>query len=217
MPVERLDLGGGIPSGRGVFLQSPGNVGDGAFHPLPPIADYATAIAETVRASFPAGALPLLQFETGRFQVANAALFLASVSDVKDGHSDPPRRFVTVDGSMQQFTGKGFMKTAFGTVVANRAAEPANALLADVVGQTCAYDSVAEDVFLPDVEPGDVICLMNHGAYGDTSGTNFNAMPRPAVVVVDDGRAALAKRHETLMDLVARYEGPLLDWQVPPA
>jgi len=116
---------------------------------------------------------------------------------------------------MQQFTAKGFQKVAHQVVHATRADDEANGLLADVVGQTCAYDSSAEDVYLPDVEVGDLLVLTGQGAYCDTSGTNFNAMVRPATAVVRDGRVALAKRHETLMDILGRHAGPHLEWRAP--
>lgn len=212
LPVERLDLGGGFPSGRGIYLVTPGNAGDGALHPLPATDAYARAIAETVREHFPPDRLPMLQFETGRYQVANAALLLTAVSDIKDGHSTPPRRYITVDASMQQFTSKGFTHTGSQVIAVERYDAPADGTITDVVGQTCAYDSLAEDMVFPELHVGDVLALTNHGAYCDTSGTNFNAMPRPATVMVAGGRAALVKRHETLMDVVGRHSGADLDW-----
>ncbi len=213
--VERIDCGGGFASGSGIFMVSPGNVGDGTLYPLPTIDQYIDAVTGPVREAFGADRLPVLQFETGRYQVAKDVVLVTEVSDVKDGHSTPPRRFITCDSSMQQYTAKGFQKVAHQVVHCTRADDAPNGLLADVVGQTCAYDSGAEDVYLPDVVPGDLLVMTGHGAYCDTSGTNFNAMVRPATVVVRDGRAALAKRHETVMDIVARHAGPALDWQAP--
>ncbi len=211
--VERIDCGGGFASGDGIFMVTPGNAGDGTMHALPAIDRYIDAVSGPVREAFAEDRLPILQFETGRYQVAKDVVLVTRVSDVKDGHSDPPRRFVTCDSSMQQFTAKGFQKVAHQVVHATRADDPANGKLADVVGQTCAYDSSCEDVYLPDVEPGDLLVMTGQGAYCDTSGTNFNAMTRPGTAVVRDGRAALAKRHETLMDIVSRHAGPSLDWQ----
>jgi len=211
--VERIDCGGGYASGNGIFMVTPGNVGDGELYPLPAIDLYIDAITGPVRAAFPEDRLPILQFETGRYQVAKDVVLLTRVTDVKDGHSTPPRRFITCDSSMQQFTAKGMQKVAHQVVHCTRADDADNGLLADIVGQTCAYDSSAEDVKLPDVEPGDLLVHTGHGAYCDTSGSNFNAMVRPATVVVRDGQAALAKRHETVQDVVARHAGPELDWK----
>jgi len=211
--VERIDCGGGFASGNGIFMVSPGNVGDGELYPLPAIDQYIDAVTEPIRAAFAEDRLPTLQFETGRYQVAKDIVLLTAVTDVKDGHSTPPRRFITCDSSMQQFTAKGMQKVAHQVVHCTRADDPDNGMLADIVGQTCAYDSSAEDVKLPDVAVGDLLVHTGHGAYCDTSGSNFNAMVRPATVVVRDGRAALAKRHETIADIVERHAGPDLDWK----
>lgn len=211
--VERIDCGGGYASGRGIFIQSPGNVGDGRLYELPTLEQYIEAVTGPVREAFPADRLPILQFETGRYQVSHEVVLVTAVTDVKDGHSDPPRRFITTDSSLQQFTASGFQRVRHQVLHATRADDAPNGQLADVVGQTCAYDSSCEDVVLPDTDVGDLLVLTGHGAYCDTSGTNFNAMVRPATVVVRDGRAALAKRHETVMDIVARHAGPSLDWQ----
>ena len=211
--VERIDCGGGYASGNGIFMVTPGNAGDGELYPLPAIDLYIDAVTAPVRDAFGEDRLPILQFETGRYQVAKDVVLLTAVTDVKDGHSTPPRRFITCDSSMQQFTAKGMQKVAHQVVHCTRADEPDNGMLADIVGQTCAYDSSAEDVKLPDVHVGDLLVHTGHGAYCDTSGSNFNAMVRPATVVVRDGQAALAKRHETVHDIVARHAGPELDWQ----
>lgn len=211
--VERIDCGGGYASGNGIYMVTPGNAGDGELYPLPAIDLYIDAVTGPVRAAFPEDRLPILQFETGRYQVAKDVVLVTAVTDVKDGHSTPPRRFITCDSSMQQFTAKGMQKVAHQVVHCTRADDPDNGLVADIVGQTCAYDSSAEDVKLPDVEVGDLLVHTGHGAYCDTSGSNFNAMARPATVVVRDGRAALAKRHETVHDVVERHAGPDLDWE----
>ncbi len=211
--IERIDCGGGFASGRGIYMVTPGNAGDGILAACPPLDAYIDAITGPVCEAFPSDRLPILQFETGRFQVSHAVVLVTRVTDVKDGHSTPPRRFITCDTSMQHFTAKGAQKVAHQVVHCTRADDGDNGMLADVVGQTCAYDSMCEDVVLPEVEVGDLLVLTGQGAYCDTSGSNFNAMPRPATVVVREGRAALAKRHETVMDVVARHGGPALDWR----
>jgi diaminopimelate decarboxylase len=203
--VERLDLGGGFPCGDAMYLATPGNKGDGALHPLSPLDRYASVVSEVIRANFDADALPTLQFEAGRWHVGNAVVLLSAVTDVKEAHSVPPRRFVTVDSNMYQFTTKGFTNLAHQAFVCDRATAPAGHTLTDIVGQTCAYDSIVEDVYLPeDVAPGDVLLFTNQGAYCDSSGANFNAIPRPGTVAVESGHATLIKRPETLDDVIGR-------------
>ncbi len=207
---DRLDLGGGFRGGEHVYLATPGNADDGAPHPLPRIEEYVDAIVEEVAAGFAPNELPELQFETGGYQVANAVLFLTRVVEVKDDHGQPRRRYVALDGSMQMFTAKGAMRVANQVVaVAPRGGEPRRT---DLVGQTCVYDALAEDMPLGDLLPGDLVALRDHGAYTDTSGTQTNAVPRPATALADRGHAVLVKRRETLADVIGRNVIPPELW-----
>lgn len=203
---ERFDLGGGFRGGESVYLASPGDGEDGGFHPLPAIDDYVEAIVSTIEEELPRERNPRLMFETGGYQVADAALFLTTVAEVKRKHGPKARDFVTVDGSMQMFTSKGTMRVASEVVVANRV--PTEGVrgggLADVVGQTCVYDALAEAIELGPVEVGDRLCLLGHGAYCDTTGTQMNSFPRPASVMISSGEPVLVRRRETLDDVAAR-------------
>lgn len=213
-PIARLDLGGGFPRGDAMYLAGRGNVADGALWPLPPLATYADVISGVVRDYFPEDALPTLQFEAGQWHVSDAAVLVSRVTDVKNAHSEPPRRFITVDTNMYQFVSKGFTRLGSQAYVVNRMSEPPSELVADVVGQTCAYDSVVEDVYLPDsVDVDDLMLFTGHGAYSDVSGCNFNSIPRPAVIAVDGSRSAVARRHETVDDVIRRCAGPDLEWR----
>lgn len=208
---ERFDLGGGFRTGERIYLSSPGDGSDGAFHPLPAIGDYVDAIAGTIERRMDPADRPALLFETGGYQVANAAMFLTSVVETKEGHGPDRRAAITVDGSMQMFTSKGTMRVASEVVPAERPTAPAAPGIADVVGQTCVYDSLAEAIELPPLAPGDVLALLDHGAYCDTTGTQMNSFPRPAAVLLDDERPVLVRWRETLDEVAGRDLLPNLD------
>jgi diaminopimelate decarboxylase len=89
-------------------------------------------------------------------------------------------------------------------IVANRAdAEATDAVR--VVGKHCeSGDILVQEAVLPPVEVGDLLCLPATGAYGVSMASNYNGVPRPAVVFVDGGRARLVTRRETYAELVAR-------------
>jgi diaminopimelate decarboxylase len=211
VPPERLDIGGGFPVGSAIGISTSGENGT-SLYPIVPLQEYAEAVAGVVREMISHEHLPLLQLEAGRFQVQNAGVFLTRAVDVKPLHADPPRTVITVDGSMQQCTQLGFGRTRPAPAVLGK--DPMSVKqLCDVVGQTCVYDALVESIELPTVEPGDLLMFPSHGAYTDVSGTNFNAMPRPACVVVDGGRSALAKRRETLLDVIGRHSGRVLNWE----
>ncbi len=89
-------------------------------------------------------------------------------------------------------------------LVANRA-EESRTLVADVVGQSCGFDLLVPDALLPaSVTPGDTIALLDTGAYDEPSASNFNAMPRPATVLVCRNQAEIVKRRETYDDVFRR-------------
>ena len=78
-----------------------------------------------------------------------------------------------------------------------------------VVGRYCeAGDVIAHDVQLPvDLHPGDLLAVACTGAYHHSMASTFNAVGRPPVVAVRDGRARILVRRETTADLLARDRG----------
>ncbi len=92
-------------------------------------------------------------------------------------------------------------------VVADKV-EDAPTLAADIVGHSCFADQIVLGAHLPEVEPGDVVALLEAGAYQESSASNFNALPRPASVLVSGTEARVIKRAETIADVYARDEVP---------
>ena len=76
-----------------------------------------------------------------------------------------------------------------------------------VTGISCGFDLLAAAGAVPDARAGDLLAFLDTGAYQDAAASNFNAMPRPAIVLVRGGAAHLARRRETLDDLLAREVG----------
>ncbi len=92
----------------------------------------------------------------------------------------------------------------FRPVVAGRAAESPE-LVADVVGMSCQFDIVIPDAELPTgTSPGDVVAIVDGGAYLETSASNFNSLPRAATVLVNGADAELIKRAESVADVFSR-------------
>ncbi len=73
----------------------------------------------------------------------------------------------------------------------------------EVVGPICeSTDVLAAAADLPDLEPGDLVAILDAGAYGMTMASNYNTQPRPPEVVVSGGAATVARRRETWDDLL---------------
>jgi diaminopimelate decarboxylase len=74
-----------------------------------------------------------------------------------------------------------------------------------VAGSHCeSGDILIRDVLLPDPSVGDTLVIPATGAYGYAMANNYNGMPRPPVIFLDDGTAEVVVRRETWQDLMAR-------------
>jgi len=204
--VERLNLGGGIRASGSINVAPPGQPELATWHELPSAAAFADAVFGAIEQSFAGDQQLLVQFESGGHMAWDAVVLLAEVSEVKETtrRGGAPSRYVYVDASAMQFVIRSMLKMAHPVLVADRPAASASTPPADIVGQTCLTDTIAERLPLPDVAAGDVLCLLHQGAYCDTTSTQVNSFPRPAVVLVADGGSRVVKRRETLEDVHAR-------------
>jgi diaminopimelate decarboxylase len=85
-------------------------------------------------------------------------------------------------------------------VIQNPRAQPA---VVDIVGPVCETgDFFARDRELPEVKEGDLVAILDAGAYGMSLSSNYNSRPRPAEVLVEGKRARLIRRRETIRDLI---------------
>ena len=83
------------------------------------------------------------------------------------------------------------------------------ALVADVVGPVCeSGDFFAQDRMLPELSSGDLIAVLDAGAYGMSQASNYNSRPRPAEVLVEAAESHLIRRRETMRDLLATERLP---------
>jgi diaminopimelate decarboxylase len=140
--------------------------------------------------------------EPGRSIVATAGLTLYTVGTVK--HLPGIRTYVSVDGGMSDnprpvLYGSGYEAFLPRATVARRP-RPVR-----VVGKHCeSGDLVVPDAFVPeDLVVGDILATPVTGAYGYSMSSNYNKVPRPAVVFVADGTARVVVRRERIEDLLA--------------
>ena len=166
----------------------------------PPMAQWATSVRSACRQAG-IGASVRVTAEPGRSIVASAALTLYTVGTVKDVADH--RTYVAVDGGMSDnprpvLYGSGYEAFLPRETTAERR-KPVR-----VVGKHCeSGDVVVSDAYVPeDLAVGDVLATPVTGAYGHSMASNYNKVPRPAVVFVAAGEARTVVRRETLDDLV---------------
>ncbi len=110
---------------------------------------------------------------------------------------------MTVDGGMSDNPRPAMYGARYTALLANRADEPTTGAYA-VAGKHCeSGDVLIERVELPEPERGDVLAVPVTGAYTLAMSSTYNAVPRPAAVLVRDGEAQLIRRRETIDDLLA--------------
>jgi diaminopimelate decarboxylase len=179
--------------------------------PPPPMETYAATIAGTLRAELRRQGVDTtgvrLQTEPGRALYGDTGIHLARVKVVKRQTKPIPYAWVLLDTTQFFLTGGVLEHNRHPFVVANRADAP-ETLRADIVGHSCYADQIVPGARLPDVKQGDVIALLETGAYQESSASNFNALPRPATVLVNGLDAEIVKSAESTAEVYARDRIP---------
>jgi len=146
---------------------------------------------------------PLLIFEPGRTLIADSSMLLTRVAVLKrQGRID----WGIVDAGMNAFL-RPALYGAKHQVVAVRG-NPAKARY--TLGGPCceSADVIARNVKLPKLSEGDLLAVLDVGAYGFTMASNYNGQPRPAVLLVTESQPHLIRRRESYEDLVAEESLP---------
>jgi diaminopimelate decarboxylase len=164
-----------------------------------------TAIADA-RAQTGLASDPSLMVEPGRSIAAGAAITLYRVGTIKE--IPGVGTYVAVDGGMSDNPRPVLYGAGYEAFLPARIDEPRD-LTCTVVGKHCEQgDVLVAGTRLPaSVSVGDLLATPATGAYGYAMASNYNKVPRPAVVFVRDGQARVVVRRETLDDLV-RLDAP---------
>ena len=177
--------------------------------PQPDLAAYVAAISAAVAAGCAARGLelPELVIEPGRSIVARAGVAVYQVIATKPlapERAGAATRYLHIDGGMADNLRPALYGARYSALLANRAAAPAEEIV-HVSGRFCeSGDVLLRDIDLPAARPGDLLALAVAGAYTLSMASNYNQVPRPALVLVAGGAARLIQRRETYADLVAR-------------
>ena len=169
----------------------------------PAIEDFVSALVGRVEHAWRLHDLPLpaLVLEPGRSLVGRAGVTLYRVGVVK--RASERVTYVAIDGGMSDNPRPQLYGAHYSALLANRANEPAAGAYA-VCGKHCeSGDVLIERVALPEPRRGDLLAVPTTGAYTLGMGSNYNAVPRPAAVLVADGAARVIRRRETVEDLLA--------------
>ena len=170
--------------------------------PAPPISAYAEAITGALRKACETYGfdLPKLMIEPGRAIVGRAGVALYSVGAIKE--IPGVRKYVAVDGGMGDNIRPAIYGSRYEALVAG-SVESDGKELVTICGKYCeSGDILIKDIELPLVKHGDIIAIPASGAYCIPMASNYNVVPRPPIILVNDGHAELWRRRETIDDIM---------------
>jgi diaminopimelate decarboxylase len=143
----------------------------------------------------------VLQIEPGRAIYGDAAAHLTTVRHVKRQAEPVERTWIETDTS-EAFLADTVIESNAWTIVGGAAEGPL--VEAAITGISCGWDVLAPPAPRTVPRPGALLAFLDTGAYQDACASNFNAMGRPATVLVSGREAHLIRRAETFEDLIAR-------------
>lgn len=189
--VTELNLGGGY----GIKYTENDN-------PVP-YDNYMAAVSKAVKAKAAENDIPVpfIYMEPGRSVVGEAGITLYTVG----GRKEIPnvRTYVSVDGGMTDNIRYALYESEYTVVNAGKADQEPNEKVT-VAGKCCeSGDLIQKDAPVADVQVGDTLAVLSTGAYNYSMASNYNRNPRPAIVMVKDGKGRLIVKRESYDDLVA--------------
>jgi diaminopimelate decarboxylase len=170
---------------------------------VPTIADYARALTGKLNGLISELGLSRLRLiiEPGRAIVGQAGMALYKVGAIKE--IPGIKKYVCVDGGISDNIRPALYGAKYEALVANKVLEAGREVVT-IAGKLCqSGDILVRDINLASVHPGDIIAIPVCGAYSIPMSSNYNAMPRPAIAIVREGRARLIRRRETYQDLMS--------------
>jgi diaminopimelate decarboxylase len=190
LSVRELNIGGGL----GICYTETDDP--------PSIEEWVKAAAQAVEKACQIHQLPLpkLIAEPGRSLVGSACVTVYTIGSRKE--IPGIRTYVAIDGGMSDNPRPITYQSVYRTVVANRMSASCEEIVT-IAGKHCeSGDILIKDARLPQTQPRDILVVMGTGAYNYSMASNYNRLPRPAAVVVNQGEANLILERETYEDLI---------------
>ncbi|MBE1554072.1 diaminopimelate decarboxylase [Sporosarcina limicola] len=177
---------------------------DEPLHPSAYVEEMAKVVLSMTRShNYP---VPEIWVEPGRSLVGDAGTTLYTAGSTKE--VPDVRKYIAVDGGMSDNIRPALYGAKYTAATANRIEEP-HVDKVTLAGKCCeSGDKLIEEAFLADPTEGDIIAVFCTGAYGYSMASNYNRLPKPAIVFCENGEHQLVVRRETYEDVV-RLDIPL--------
>ncbi len=190
LKIQELNIGGGLGI-RYTESDDP-----------PSIEEWVKVVCESVVAACQTENIPLpkLLSEPGRSLIGSACVTVYTVG----GQKTVPgiRTYISVDGGMSDNPRPITYQSVYRALIANRMSAPIVTQVT-IAGKHCeSGDILIKDAALPETRSGDLLVVMSTGAYNYSMSSNYNRLPRPAAVLVNQGEANIILQRETYEDLI---------------
>ncbi len=196
LPVQELNVGGGLGI-RYTESDDP-----------PSIDAWVKGVCEALTTACEEQQLPLpkLLCEPGRSLIGSACVTAYTMGSRKE--IPGIRTYLAVDGGMSDNPRPITYQSVYRAVVANRMSAPLTETVT-IAGKHCeSGDILIKEIKLPQTEQGDIFVVMSTGAYNYSMSSNYNRLPRPAAILVNQGEAYLILQRETYQDLIRQDRLP---------
>lgn len=187
--IKELDLGGGF----GIYYKE----GDKPKK----VDEFCTAILNKAdeKAQELGMNMPTLIIEPGRSIIGNAGITLYTIGSIKE--IPDVRKYISVDGGMTDNIRPSLYNAEYECVIANRVSSPEEEVT--ISGKCCeSGDILLSDVKISAAKSGDLLVVATTGAYGYSMSSNYNKIPKPAVVLVQNGTSKIICKRESYEDIV---------------
>lgn len=150
--------------------------------------------------------LPRLICEPGRSLIGPSGITLYKTGSIKQVPNG--RKYISVDGGMADNPRPITYQAKYTAAVANKMNEKDTELIT-IAGRYCETgDILIKDILLPKIVPGDIIAVLGTGAYNYSMSSNYNMVPRPACILVNEGKAEIIIERENNKDLISKHRIP---------
>ena len=143
---------------------------------------------------------PILIIEPGRSIIANAGSTLYTVGSIKK--IQDVRTYVSIDGGMTDNIRPSLYQAKYECAAADKMQQDTNTKVT-IAGKCCeSGDILIKDVYMADLEAGDILIVPTTGAYGYSMSSNYNKIPKPAVISVQNGESRIICKRQSYEDLI---------------
>lgn len=164
--------------------------------------DYMNAVSKTVAAKSKEYGIPVpyIFIEPGRSIVGEAGITLYQVGGIKDIPN--VRKYVSIDGGMCDNVRYALYKCDYTLVNASHADAPADDIIT-LAGKCCeSGDLIQENASIAKLQVGDIVAVLSTGAYNYSMSSNYNRIPKPPIVMINDQKPRIIVNRQSYDDLI---------------